>query len=81
MDVIDIEEKIVNFIRDELGGDVKDKNQDLLKSGVIDSFNMIQLIQFIEESFEVSIDMEEIDFDTFKSIQSIAVKISKWRSA
>ena len=79
MDVVDIKEKIVRFISDELGGEVEDVNQDLLKSAIIDSFNMIQLILFLEESFEVSVDIEELNLETFKSVQSIAEMVSKWK--
>lgn len=76
----DIEERLVIYIRDELQVDIKDRNQDLVKEGAIDSFNMIQLIQFIEDSFKVSIDIEELDLDSFKSIKSIAEKINEWKS-
>lgn len=76
----DIEERLVIYIRDELQVDIKDRNQDLVKEGAIDSFNMIQLLQFIEDSFKVSIDIEELDLDSFKSVKSIAEKINEWKS-
>lgn len=81
MNINQIEEKVAGFIRDELKRDVKDHNQDLLKEAIIDSFNMIQLIQYIEETFEISIDIEELDLEDFKSIKSITQKVMEWKSS
>ena len=80
MNTNQIEEKVVAFIREELGKDIKGHDQDLMKEAIIDSFNMIQLIQYVEETFELSIDLDELDLNAFKSVKSIAEQVTVWKS-
>ncbi len=75
----DIEEKLEFYIRDELQLDIRDREQNLVKEGVIDSFNMIQLILFIEDSFDLSIDPAELDLDSFNSVKFMAGRIYEWK--
>ena len=38
----------------------------------IDSFMMMMVITFIDEQFQIVLDMDELDFDAFTSLNSLA---------
>ena len=76
----DIEEIIEIFFRDELKLDIRDRNQNLIGEGVVDSFNMLELILFVENFCEISIELEDLDLDLFNSVISIAEKIQERKS-
>ena len=44
----------------------------LLGQGIIDSFNVLQIVDFIEERFRVVIDPEELPIEGFHSVETLA---------
>ena len=54
-----------------------DLDQGLANTGILDSFGYIELIQFIEDKFEIIFNPGEMTMDTFKSINSIIAIIEK----
>jgi acyl carrier protein len=68
-----VKEKVKNFIVENfLFGErgLKD-DEPLFDSGIIDSLGLIKLIAFIEENFNVSIDMGEIMIENFNTVNDI----------
>ncbi|MCH4894275.1 MULTISPECIES: acyl carrier protein [unclassified Sphingomonas] len=58
-----IEQEICSFLVDTLlvdFGDGVDRDSDLFRLGLIDSFGYIETIRFMERRFEISIDDEEM---------------------
>lgn len=53
----------------------------LLGHGVIDSLQLLQLTQFIEDRFGVIIDDEDLVMDNFRTIGHITAFIERKRSA
>ena len=45
---------------------------DLVDSGVLDSLALVELLFALEREFAVTIPLEELDIDTFRSVASIA---------
>jgi acyl carrier protein len=68
-----MKEKIRNFIAENfLFGERELKDDEpLFESGIIDSLGLIKLIAFIEEKFNVSIDMSEIMIENFNTLDGI----------
>lgn len=54
-------------------------NEDILSNGMIDSMGVMQLIAFIENSFEIQIPPEDMVIENFITIDAIEnyIKISK----
>jgi acyl carrier protein len=52
----------------------------LLSSGLIDSFSLMDLALFIEDSFLVRIEDTELNVDTFDSLQDLANLIESRQS-
>ncbi|NIS17590.1 MAG: acyl carrier protein [Aliifodinibius sp.] len=64
-----------NFIFDNSNN--LERDQSLLDTGIIDSTGVLSLIMFLEETFEVSIDDEELVPANLDSIDKIAVFMEK----
>lgn len=59
------------------GKDALPANADLLASGVIDSFGILQLIQELESKFGFSFDDADLDAGNFRSVDQIAALVAK----
>lgn len=60
--------------RGDLGFD-----EPLISSGVVDSFGMLELIAFLEDTFGVTIDPSQHDLIEFETVNSIAIMVTKER--
>lgn len=67
-----------NFIFDENLALAKD--QSLLDSGVIDSTGVLELVNFLEETFGLTVNDEELVPDNLDSINNIAAFVQKKRA-
>ena len=72
----DIIEIIIKYIK-ESSASIQDNqdipiNSQLVEQGIIDSIGIFNLILFLEEKFNISIDGEEINFDEFGTIKKIS---------
>ena len=71
-------EILVNYIRDETGysGELN-PDDDLLKSGVLDSFNIVSLAMFAQEQFGVEFDGEDLVRDNLARVSSLVALIRR----
>jgi acyl carrier protein len=69
-----VEERKVR-VREFLGRYVRDReigdDQDFFALGFVNSLMAMQLIQFLEKEFGISVEDEDLDFDNFRSIDRI----------
>jgi len=66
---------LVNYIQNEIlhGRKVNlEENEDLLSAGILDSLSILTLVTFIEESFGIQVQDEDVVYDNFKSINAMA---------
>ncbi len=70
-------EDIRSVLRDDLNVLVDSPNVDLIESGLVDSVGLVELILQLEERFEVSLPMDALEIDDFRSLQSIADMITR----
>ena len=68
-------ERIIKLIREMKGGDVPEDN--LIRSGFLDSFDMIKLTEAIAREFNVEINGKDITEDNFNSVRAIAALVDK----
>jgi acyl carrier protein len=47
-------------------------DEDLLSSGILDSLGILQLVAFIEKTFGIHIPDEDVVYDNFQSLNSMA---------
>ena len=81
---MDIRSEIRNFILDNfmMGRDESElaDNDSLLDKDIIDSTGVLELVSFIEETFEFAIDDEELVPENLDSIENLVNFINKKKS-
>ena len=79
----DIIEPLENYIKTQI---IKQPNralkpdEPLISSGLIDSFNLVDLALFVEDTFGVRIDDSELNAHTFDTLDQLAALIQSRRS-
>jgi len=71
---MDIKQTIVDFLYDDsLQAEFEnlDYNDSLLELGIIDSVKMLDLVSFIEDTFKIQIDEDDLYPENFDSINAI----------
>ena len=48
-----------------------DENLDLVSAGILDSLRILQLVTYIEETFDIEIPDEAVVYDNFHSLKAI----------
>lgn len=71
-------QELSNFIRDELGYDGKlDPESDLLDEQILDSFSIVELAVFVQGSFGVELEADDLSRENFTSLSSIITLIEQ----
>jgi acyl carrier protein len=76
----EITAKLSQFIASEILKQPKrviSAQEPLISGGLIDSFNLVDLALFVEDSFGVHIDDTELNADTFDSVAQLASLIEQ----
>ena len=74
------EQPILDFVSDvvtEAGGGTVARDTPLLEAGVLDSINLVRLIQFMEERFGISIPDSDFGPELFESPASLAAYVER----
>jgi acyl carrier protein len=66
------DERIARLFHDKLNLDVPSAATDLFETAALDSMMFVELLAELENEFGVTVSLEEIDIDTFRSIERIA---------
>ncbi len=75
-----MKDQLKRYIAHELLKDsdrVIDDNEAIISSGLIDSFNLVDLALFIEDTFDVRVDDAELTADVFDSVSELAALIQR----
>ena len=76
--------QIATFISADLLKDPTRKiafNEALISSGLVDSFSLVDLALYIEETFDARIDDTELTADVFDTIEELVALISARRTS
>lgn len=60
--------KVLEEINEEI---VEDTSRDLLASGILDSFGIVEMVVDLEEAFDVVIDVDLVTPENFRTVNSI----------
>jgi len=72
---MDYKSALMEYVRDEFVKNPKaviNENDDLLSSGLIDSLGILKLVSFIEDRFGIRVPDEDVIYDNFQSINTLA---------
>lgn len=72
-------EQLINFIIEQLLNHEQEilADDELLVSGLLDSLAIVQLVEFIEGEFEVSVPPEDLRVENFASVDTIVAYLSQ----
>jgi acyl carrier protein len=68
---------IRQLIADKLAMEVASDDTDLLAEGVLDSVTLVQLIMHLEQTFDIRIELADLEIDDLRSVVSIAALVGK----
>lgn len=79
----EVEEEVRQFIQKTFRAQVAltpvEDDTPLFSSGIIDSFGVLELISFLEDTFKIEIDMTQYELSAFDTVRKIAALIAKLR--
>jgi acyl carrier protein len=73
--------RVAALIADVVAISPDDIDEDLLETGMLDSFALIELLTAIENEFAIQFPLEDIDLDVLRSVRSIASYVESLRPA
>lgn len=76
----DIKESIRAFVRRSLATADLDDDTDLFATGIANSLFAVQLMTFIEKTFAVEVEMDDLEFDHFKSLNATTAFVVRKRA-
>lgn len=65
-----IKETIKRFILSSIAIADLDDDDNLFESGIVNSLFAVQLMTFIEKTFAIEVDMDDLDIENFKSLKA-----------
>ena len=73
---MDTKEKVVNVLQ-VVNSDIKNDDTDLLASGLLDSFDIVNLVSQLEEALTVEIEPTDIVPENFRTVAAIAALMER----
>ena len=72
-------EELLRFVRESLNEEVERTNDRLLDEALLSSLDLIELVDHIEAAFGLELEPEQVSYENFQTIDSIAVLIKSTR--
>ena len=72
-----IREFLSRFIRDHQLAD----NEDIFATGFVNSMFAMQLVQFVETTFGITVESEDLEIDNFRTVDAIAALVERKQGA
>ncbi|MEL7001760.1 MAG: phosphopantetheine-binding protein [Bacteroidota bacterium] len=72
--ILNVDEKMAvirGFIVDASGLDDFTNEDNIFENGIVNSLFSIQLVTFLENTFEIKVTMDDLDFKNFESVEKI----------
>lgn len=70
-----MENEVAAIFSQALHIEVPSYDSDLFEAGILDSLQLVELLFQLERQFQVRISLDEIELDSFRSIERIAVML------
>jgi acyl carrier protein len=81
LEAVPLTTQISALIGEKLLTEIGSPGQDLLDTGVLDSLTLVQLLMDLEAHFAVTIPLEELEIDDFRTLASIAHLVQRRMAA
>lgn len=80
MAATDTAEEILGVFRDVMGVEVPSRETDILETGLLDSLALVTLLVELEERFGVRIDLETLDLEDLRTVESLGAVVDQLRT-
>jgi acyl carrier protein len=64
-------ESILRMFREKLNVEIADPDADLISDGLMDSLMLVELLTYLEQEYQITIDFMDLEVENFRSIASI----------
>lgn len=71
---------LLDILNREMGLGVTSPDADLFESGILDSFTLVNLLLHIESRFNVTVPLEQLNLDSFRSVGAMTGFIAAYRA-
>lgn len=68
----DVTARVEHVLRERLNLEVPARDTDLLEQGILDSLLLIDLLMQLETEFALTISLDDLEIDAFRSVGAIA---------
>ena len=76
----DIRRKIIEILNEivpNISDDVLENNQELVHSGILNSFSIVMLISELSDNFDIEISPSEITYENFDSLDGLTKMVER----
>jgi acyl carrier protein len=73
----DIRAKVTSFLRDSVNLPELKDDDDLFDTGIVNSLFAVQLITFLEKTFDIEVGSDDLDIHNFESINATAAFVMR----
>jgi methoxymalonate biosynthesis acyl carrier protein len=77
---VQLQNEILTLIEKEMDLDIPSVEMDLMETGFLDSLSFVQLLAVLEDQYDIEIDIDDLEFEYFRSIVKIAEFVEKKRA-
>ena len=80
-----LQEQIISFIKTDIHAGRSDLHiepeEDLLSSGLLGSMDMVRVIEFVEQTFEIKVAPQDMTIDNFITVEAMASYVKGQKQA
>lgn len=69
--------RLLKFFLERVHIEIPSVDTDLFETGALDSLGFVELLLYMEQEFGITVPLEEVEFDTFRSVKKIAEFLTK----
>lgn len=69
------------FVDRFFGDSTLDDDQDMFETGYVNSMFALQLVQFVEGEFGITVDSDDLELDNFRTVSAIAAFVERKKAS
>ena len=62
---------LTTLFRESLNVEISDPDLDLIDEGLLDSLMLVDLLMHLEQQFQVTVPLHDLELDNFRTVQAI----------
>ena len=79
--VSSVKSRIHDFVDRFFGDTTLGDDDDMFATGYVNSMFAMQLVQFVESEFGITVDSDDLDLDNFRTVSAIAAFVERKQAA